>query len=387
MPWRETYVMNEKVKFIEDWLSQRWNKTQLSIKYDISRPTVDKWINRFKKKGYLGLGELSCRPLTSPNETPIWKQELILATKARFTCWGPKKIKDYLVAHEPKIDWPADSTIGEILKRHGCVKPRKRSHRVSVYPEHLTCSERPSQVWNIDFKGDVELGNGERCYPLTISDDFSRYLLCCQGLSSTARLPVKQKLELLFREYGQPEVIKSDNGVPFAARTIGGLSQLSIWLIQHGIIPERIDKGKPTQNGRHERLHKTLKEAEMKPPKQSMKLQQRGFDKFLYEYNELRSHESLDRQTPAQNFQPSKVGFQENPRAINYDVDKAVRKVLPSGEIKWKNNAVYVGQILAGEYIGLKETETERLEIYYSFLHIGYLNKIKMKVERIKSRA
>ena len=224
MPWRETYVMNEKVRFIEDWLSQRWNKTQLSIKYGISRPTVNKWISRFKEKGYLGLEELSCRPLKSPNETPIWKQERILATKARFTYWGPKKIKDYLVAHEPESDWPADSTIGEILKRHGCVKPRKRSRKVSVYPEHLTCSERPSQVWNIDFKGDVELGNGERCYPLTISDDFSRYLLCCQGLSSTARLPVKQKLEFLFREYGQPEVLKSDNGVPFAARTIGGLS-------------------------------------------------------------------------------------------------------------------------------------------------------------------
>lgn len=386
MPWRETCVMNEKVKFVEDWLSGRWNKTQLSIKYGISRPTVDKWLRRFKVNGYSGLTERSCRPNTSPNVTPAWKQEKIIEVKSQFRYWGPKKIKDYLQNKEPQHRWPADSTIGEILKRAGWVKARKRVNRVSVYPEHLTQSEGACHVWNIDFKGDVKLGDGHRCYPLTLSDDFSRYLLCCQGLESTARLPVKALLEAAFREYGQPEIIKSDNGVPFAARTIGGLSQLSIWLIQHGIIPERIDKGKPTQNGRHERLHKTLKEAVMKPPKQSMKAQQQEFDKFRYEYNELRSHESLERQTPSQVFAGSKVAYCDKPPAIGYDVDKSVRKVLPSGEIKWKNNAVYVGQVLAGEYIGLKEVENDRLEIYYSFLHIGYLNQEKMKVERIKSR-
>jgi len=387
MPWRESCVMNEKVRLIEDWLSLRWNKSQLSIKYGISRPTVDKWLNRFRHGGYLGLEELSCRPNSNPNETQGWKQDRIIEVKSQFKYWGPKKIKDYLVATEPQHQWPADSTIGEILKRNGWVKPRRRVSRVSIYPEHLTQSEEACQVWNIDFKGDVQLGNGQRCYPLTLSDDFSRYLLCCQGLKSTARLPVKALLEAAFREYGQPEIIKSDNGVPFAARTIGGLSRLSIWLIQHGIIPERIDKGKPTQNGRHERLHKTLKEAVMKPPRESMKAQQQGFDKFRYEYNELRSHESLARQTPSKVFKTSKVNYCEEPPSIDYDVDKSVRKVLPSGEIKWKNNAVYVGQILAGEYIGLRETENDRLEIYYSFLHIGYLNKVKMKVERIKSRA
>ena len=288
---------------------------------------------------------------------------------------------------EPEHHWPADSTVGEILKRAGWVKPRRRVRRVSVYPEHLTQSENACHVWNIDFKGDVELGNGERCYPLTLSDDFSRYLLCCQGLESTARLPVKSLLEGAFREFGQPGVVKSDNGVPFAARTIGGLSQLSIWLVQHGIVPERIDKGKPTQNGRHERLHKTLKEAVMKPPRQSMKAQQKSFDKFRYEYNELRTHESLERQTPSKVFKVSKVDYCEVPPPIDYDVDKSVRKVLPSGEIKWKNHAIYIGQILAGEYIGLKETKTDKLEIYYSFLHIGHLNEKVMKVERIKSRA
>jgi len=387
MPWRETCVMNEKIKLIEDWLSQRWNKTQLSIKYGISRPTFDKWLKRFKEKGYSGLETLSCRPNRSPNETPVWKQERIIEVKAQFKYWGPKKIKDYLMTTQPQHYWPSDSTVGEILKRGGWVKPRRRVSRVSVYPEHLTQSENACHVWNIDFKGDVKLGNGQRCYPLTLSDDFSRYLLCCQGLESTARLPVKALLEDAFREFGQPEVVKSDNGVPFAARTIGGLSQLSIWLIQHGIIPERIDKGKPTQNGRHERLHKTLKEAVMKPPRQSMKAQQRGFDKFRYEYNELRSHESLGRQAPSKVFKESKVKYSEQPPAINYDTDKVVRKVKPSGEISWKNKNIYLGQILAGECIGLAETENDRFEIYYSFLHIGYLNEAKMKVERIKSRA
>lgn len=386
MPWKETCVMNEKVNLIEDWLSGRWRKSQLANKYRVSRPTIDKWINRFKQFGYSGLEELSRRPENSPNETPLWQQQLIVETKRRFQHWGPKKVRDYLGAQYPDESWPADSTCGSILQRYGWVKPRTRRKRVSVYPSHLTESKYPGHVWNVDFKGDVRLGNRERCYPFTLSDDFSRYLLCCNGVSSTAREPVKQLLKRAFCEFGQPEVIKSDNGVPFASRSLGGLSRLSIWLIKHGIVPERIDKGKPTQNGRHERMHRTLKEEAMSPPKSNMAAQQRAFDKFRYEYNELRAHESLERKPPATVFTSSKVNYQEREQRIEYDFDKDVRKVRTTGEIKWKGHLIYLSELLRGEPVGIKDVGTGFYEIYYSFLHIGYLNEKQMRIEKIKSR-
>ena len=386
MPWKETCAMKQRIDLIEDWLSQRWNKTELAIKYGVSRPTVNKWINRFKVHGYSGLEEHSRRPKTSPNQTPSWKEELIIEAKKDFLNWGPKKVRDYLIRTNPEQNWPVDSTVGAILKRNGLVKPKRRKGRVSVYPKHLTNSEYPCHVWNIDFKGDRKLGSGQRCYPLTISDDFTRYLLCCKGLESTSKRPVKECLEMAFYEYGIPEVIKSDNGVPFASKSIGGLSKLAVWLIQLGVTPERIDKGKPTQNSRHERLHKTLQQETMDSMKYSMGAQQAEFDKFKYEYNELRSHESLNRQPPACVFKNSQVEYLGKVNPIEYDVGSYIRKVKPSGEIKWKGQDIYLGQVLSGEHVGLKPTENDRYEIYYSFLHIGYLNDRIGKIESIKSR-
>lgn len=384
MPWQETCVMNLKISLISDWLSGKFTKVMLSQKYMISRPTVDKWLGRYHASGPAGLYDQSKKPKHSPNATPEWMQTRIVEVRQRYSHWGPKKIKDYLALKEPAHQWPADSTVGDILKRHNLVKPRKQKKRVSVYPGHLTPSEYPCQVWNVDFKGDAKLGNGQRCYPLTLSDDFSRYLLCCQGQTSTAQQPVRQCFEVAFREFGLPEVIKSDNGVPFASRAIGGLSQLSMWFVQLGIVPERIDKGKPTQNARHERLHKTLKEGSMSPPRYSMTAQQKAFDLFRYEYNELRSHEALERKTPAAVFRSSKVAYPGCFKLIEYDLDMVVRKVRQNGEIKWKGNLIYAGAILAGEAIGLKAINEGYWAIYYSFLHIGYLNEKNMRVESIQ---
>lgn len=386
MPWNENCVMDLKVSLIADWLSGELTKMMLSQKYNMSRPTVDKWLHRYAASGIEGLHEHSRRPTHSPNATPEWMQTRLIEVKRTHRYWGPKKVNDYLVATEPETPWPADSTTGLILKRAGLVTPKKRRRCTSVYPEHLTPSERPSQVWNVDFKGEAKLGNGRRCYPLTLSDDFSRYLLCCQGLDSTAGAPVRTCFEQVFTDYGVPEVIKSDNGTPFASTAIGGLSALSKWFIQLGIVPERIDKGKPTQNGRHERLHRTLKAQAMSPPRFSMKTQQAAFDRFRYEYNEQRSHEALNRQAPGTVFQPSPVAYQATPPPIDYSLDRVVRKVRHNGEIKWKGRLIYVGQVLAKEPIGLKAVDNERWAIYYSFLPIGFLNEKTMKVEPIKTR-
>lgn len=386
MAWNETCVMDLKISLISDWLSGRFTKTMLASKYTITRPTVDKWINRYCELGINGLRDKSRRPKSSPNETPPHLVDKIVQTKREFPQWGPKKINDFLKLKEPAVRWPADSTTGQILKRAGLVKPRRIKRKVSPFPTHLTQSTKPSQVWNIDFKGQARLGNGQLCYPLTVTDDFSRYLLAIDASGTTSHDVVRACLERLFAEYGLPEVIKSDNGVPFASQAIGGLSRLSKWLIKLGIVPERIDKGKPTQNSRHERMHRTLKQETMKRMAYGFLKQQEVFDRFRYEFNELRSHEGLNRQRPSDVFKPSRVCFSPDNERVDYDLDMVVRSVKHNGEIKWKGQTIYLGEILAKEKVGLKNVDNERLAIYFSFMHIGYLNEKDMVIERIKKR-
>lgn len=385
MPWNETCVMNLKISMLSDWISGKFTKTMLASKYNVSRPTVDKWLSRVSQQGVIGLYEQSRKPHNNPNQTPEAISELIVKTKGKYLHWGPKKINDHLKNKHPDINWPADSTTGNILKKAGLVKPRSRPKgQVSPFPEHLTESTKPCQIWNVDFKGNARLGNGEQCYPLTISDDFCRYLLEIRGLSSTSHENVKDSFEKLFYEFGLPEGIKSDNGVPFASTAIGGLSQLSKWFVRLGIRPERIEKGKPTQNGRHERMHRTLKNETMKPTKHSFAAQQETFERFRYEYNEERSHEGIGRKTPSSLFKPSSIVYHGQLPEVNYSQDKTVRSVRCNGEIKWKGNLIYLGGVLAKERVGLVQQNESTWNIYYSFLHIGNLNEKTMKVERIK---
>ncbi|MEI8611764.1 DDE-type integrase/transposase/recombinase [Enterovibrio norvegicus] len=386
MPWKETCKADKKVSLVGDWLSGNYTKTMLSRRYGVSRPTVDKWLNRYIDLGVDGLVERSRRPLTCSHQTDPKVIEAILNVKQEHVHWGPKKINDRLASLYPEQRWPADSTTGAILKNAGLVKPRKHKPRVSPYPHPLTSSTYSCDVWNIDFKGDKALGNGKRCYPLTVTDDFSRYLLACEGLESTALASTQVVLEKLFEEHGLPNVIKSDNGTPFASRSIGGLSRLSIWLIKLGIVPERIDKGCPTQNARHERMHRVLKAETMSPMSHSFKAQQKRFDEFRFNYNELRSHEGLNRKTPKSVYRQSPVRYSDRELRIFYADDTEIRSVKHSGEIKWKGKYVYVGQLLACEKIALKRCGEKRWELYFGFFLLGYLNEDKMVVERIKAR-
>src|SRR5256714_4807559 len=295
MPWKETSAMDQRIQLIADWVSVDYRKSELCRIYGISRPTADKWIRRYDQGGLQGLKELGRTPHHHPNQTAEELRALIVQTKLRRQKWGPKKVLDWLRRERSELKWPADSTAGEILKRAGLVQPRQRRRRVAPYSEPFGECGAPNQSWSADFKGDFLLGNGRRCYPLTISDNFSRFLLLCRALERPRQEEVQPWFEWIFRQAGLPEVIRTDNGVPFASLALGGISQLSKWWIKLGIKPERIKPGKPSQNGRHERMHRTLKQV---APQSNLHEQQRHYDPFVEEYNWERSHEALGRETP-----------------------------------------------------------------------------------------
>ena len=379
MPWKETCAMDQRIQFIGDWLSGSYRKSELCRIYGISRPTGDKWIKRYEAMGIMGLEELSRAPHRHPNATPEAIVEAIVKMKLAHPTWGPKKVLDRLRRERPDVVWPADSTGGEILKREGLVQKRRRRLRATIGEPFGDC-QGPHDTWSIDFKGDFRLGNGKRCYPLTMTDNHSRYLLQCRALYKTGYQQVQPWVEWTLREHGLPRAIRSDNGSPFASLALGGLSRLSKWLIRLGIRPERIEPGRPDQNGRHERMHRTLKEAGVLPIQASLTAQQRQFDAFVEEYNYHRAHESLERQPPASLYQPSSRPFPSRLPPVEYDEGTEVRSVRHNGEIKWRGQRIYVSEVLAREPVGLQRVDDHRWEVRFSFHLLGYLDERTMTI-------
>ena len=374
MPWKETCIVEQRKAFIGLWLSGRYTKSALCEQFGISRVTGDKWFARHAQFGMDGLYDRSSAPNSHPNATRVEICELLVAEKRQRPSWGSKKLLDLLRRKYPDVHWPADSTGDQILKRAGLVRPR-RIRRLTPADYHpFSSCDAPNTCWSADFKGDFRLGNAQRCYPLTISDNCSRYLLACQALARTSTQTVQPWFERVFQEYGLPWVIRSDNGAPFASRAIGGLSQLSKWWIDLGIRPERIEPGRPDQNGRHERMHRSLK-AWLNETAWSIEMQQHHLDRFRYEYNEERSHESLERQTPAQMYKPS---MREYPRTIEtaqYGSDMTVRRVRSTGQIKWQGHLLYISEVLANEWIGLEPSANGLWNIFYRFHPLGQLDE------------
>jgi len=380
MPWKETCAMDQKMQMIGDYLSREYTITQLSEMYEVSRKTIYKWSRRYRAEGTSGLLEQSRAPLSHPNATPLEVAREIIAAKLRHLGWGPKKVLAWLGEHRPGKGWPAASTIGEILKREGLVKPRKRKRRTPPYLKPFNSCQRPNAVWSADFKGQFQTGDGKLCYTLTITDDFSRYLLCCRGLSRPTHDQTKPWFEKAFKEYGLPEAIRTDNGAPFASIGLGGLSKLSVWFIKLGIKPERIAPGHPEQNGRHERMHRSLKEAVAKPPKDDIKEQQKAFGRFTKEYNLDRPHEALGQKTPASFYRPSLRPYPVKVPEVEYHGDVIVRQVRHNGEIRWKGELFYLSEALAGELVALKQKGESLWEISFSSYPLGVLNELTSKV-------
>jgi transposase InsO family protein len=381
MPWEQTSVMAERIKFIADYLEGRYSKSQLCRIYGISRPTAYKWIERYEHGKANGFEDLSRAPHHHPNQTSQEIGEMIVQTKVYSASWGPKKVLDYLRANGPELKWPADSTAGAILKRVGLVKRRVKRHHVSPYGEPFGDCQAPNQIWSADFKGDFVLGNRRRCYPLTLSDNFSRYLLLCRALEHPSYAAVRPWFEWVFRTYGLPHAIRTDNGAPFASLALGGISELSKWWIRLGIRPERIKPGKPSQNGRHERMHRTLKHDV--EPQQTHRRQQHRYGLFQEQYNRERPHEALHRMTPASLYCPSPRAFPNKLPPIEYDSNTLVRQVKHNGEIKWRGERIYISQVLVHEPLGLKQIAQQQWEVRYSFHLLGILDEQRKTVRPV----
>lgn len=383
MPWKETCAMNERLKFVADNLEQDQSISELCRHYGISRPTAYKWIERYDQFGPEGLLEKGCAPKHHPNQTPADIEAKLVALKNKYRKWGPRKLLTRLKKKEPHVSWPALSTAGAILKRRGLTIPRKHRARTPPYQGLCHTGATPNDVWAADFKGWFKTRDGHRVDPLTITDWFSRYLICCQAVESTKGLPVKMQFERAFREYGMPWAIRTDNGPPFASIGLGGLSRLSVWWIRLGIWPERIRPGHPEENGRHERMHKTLKEYTIKPPCYTACAQQMVFNRFQQEYNEERPHESLEMQTPSEWYQTSDRTFPNRLPEIEYGHDFVIRRVRSDGQIKWQGKMLFMSESLIGEFVGLRKMDDEIWTIHFGPLVLATYSSQNQKLCRV----
>ncbi len=359
MPWSETDVLEERLRFIAAWLLREETVMDLCRRFGVSRKTGHKWILRFKEAGEAGLCDRSRASAAHPNATPSEVVAHLLQVKGAYPTWGPRKVVAWLADHRPGIAIPSPSTAGEILKRHGMVRPRKMRRRTPPWTAPLAGCNAPNDTWSADFKGWFRTGDGRRCDPLTVTDAHSRYAIGCWALTSMRYEAVRPRFERMFREYGLPAAIRTDNGTPFASVAVAGLSRLAVWWIKLGIMPERIAPAHPEQNGRHERFHRTLKAETARPPRASQRAQQRTFDAFRKEYNQERPHEALRMEAPASWYRPSERAYPARTPEISYPDHMRVRRVRSDGGIKWKGDILYLSEALIGEPVGL-ERETER---------------------------
>lgn len=380
MPWKVTDAMDQKIELIRYWKNSQMTITDLSSIFGVSRKTAYKWINRYEKEGPLGLIARPRNPLQHPNATNNETVEKIMSAKNQHKRWGPKKILAWLKVKYPEETFPAASTIGGILEKEGLVRSRVKRHRTPPYTDPFTECDKPNAVWSADFKGQFRTEDRKYCYPLTITDNYSRYLLLCEGFYKPTYKETRKWFEVVFEEYGLPDAIRTDNGAPFASRGICGLSKLSAWFIKLGIVPERIEPGHPEQNGRHERMHRELKENTANPPSRNLKEQQKAFDEFTYEYDFERPHEALGQQTPVSFYQKSKRVYKRKLPKVSYDYKSVIRKVNKHGVIKWKQKAIYIGKSLIGEHIALKKRDPIHLEIWFSNYPLGILDIMTGKV-------
>lgn len=381
MPWRDATPMNQRTQFIADHLRDVLSITELCALYGIARKTGYKWIDRYLRHGPAGLEERSRRPQRAPNATSEEIVAAILDARRHHPRWGGKKLLALLQKRHPQWNLPGRSTACDILKRHGMVPLRRPRRRLGHPGKPTSQILAPNDVWSADFKGQFRTGDGRYCYPLTVTDGFSRYLLGCQALPSTASDGAKPVFTRLFREYGLPHRIRTDNGVPFATTTLARLSTLSAWWIRLGVLPELIEPGHPEQNGRHERMHRTLKAETTRPAAGSLAAQQRRFNGFREEFNHERPHEALDQETPAACYEPSPRSMPDRLPPLEYPDRFEVRYVSGNGGIRWNSQWVNVSTVCIGEYVGLEEIDDGLWNVYFGPLRLGRLSERHMRIE------
>lgn len=386
MPWQESCVMDQRIRFVLERERDEVSMAELCRAYGVSRKTGYKWLARALGEGLDRLKDRSRAPQRHPNQTPPAIEQAVLALRARHPHWGPKKLRRRLEDLDGHTAWPARSTIGELLRQRGLTHDRKRARRATPSQQPLSHCDQANRVWCIDFKGWFRTGDGQRCEPLTLSDGFTRYLLRCQVMPDTRTEAIQPLLEAAFREFGLPQAIRSDNGPPFASNALGGLSRLSVWWIKLGIVPERIEPGKPQQNGRHERMHRTLGQETARPPASNLRAQQRRFNAFRQEFNEIRPHEALALDTPGSQYQISPRPYPARPAEIVYPSDWLCRRVRSNGQIKLQGRQFFVSETLIGEPVGFEPLDDRCWRLYFGPVPLGLFDTHLYRLLTLRER-
>jgi transposase InsO family protein len=366
--------MDQRVAMIADWLRDEWTMTELAARYGISRKTAYKWVARYAADRAHGLAERSRAPHTHGRAMDEETARTILALRHRHPHWGPKKLRAVLLERDPTRAWPAASTMGDTLRRAGLTQPRRRRRYTVPLTRPLAAAQAPNDVWTADFKGWFRTGDGQRCDPLTMADACSRFVLCCQ-ITAPSERGVRPWFERAFREYGLPRVLRTDNGAPFATTGAGHLSHLAVWWLKLGIQLDRIDRGHPEQNGRHERFHLTLQEETTRPPAATAAQQQRRFDRMRHEFNTVRPHEALGQQPPARVYVASPRPYPDRLEEPWYDATHQVRRVKSRGHIKWHGDLVFISEAVRGETVGVAETDGGDWLVRFMQVELGRIDR------------
>jgi putative transposase len=382
MAWNESNKERERLRFVEAVGNGEDSMSALCVYFGISRETGYTWLSRYRRYGLAGLSDRSHAPHEHGRKTADAIVEALLALKRQKPNWGPKKLVARLADVDATVTWPAPSTASEILKRAGLVSSRRHKRRTPPRFEDLTTALRPNHVWAADHKGWVAMKGAKRLEPLTMTDSFSRYVLLLSTSQSTQVDEAMPLFERAFAEYGLPQVIRTDNGVPFASATVTGLTRLGVYLAKLGIHHERIDPGQPQQNGRHERFHRTLNEV-MSPPADSLEEQANRFEVFRSEYNHLRPHEALGQKTPSHFYAKSQRPLPDRLPEPDYGREDAVRSVRSNGEIKWNGELIYIASILAGEHVAVQETEDGQWLVKFYNRKLGLIDPEKQRLTPI----
>lgn len=370
----------ERARFITLHEQGYYSMAELATRFGISRKTGYKWLERYQSGGMDALEEQSRAPHACPHRTSAAAEAALIQTRTAHPHWGAKKLVAYLKHKQPDLLLPAPSTAGEMLKRHGLITTRQRRRP----PTHPGCptltAEASNDVWMADFKGEFLTGNGQFCYPLTVTDAHSRFLLGCQSLTSTQQLGAQAVFSRIFVEYGLPEAIRTDNGLPFVSRAIGGLSLLNVWWMKLGIRHQRIRPGRPQENGRHERMHRTLKAETTRPPAWDLAAQQELFDGFRATFNEERPHEALAQRTPGSLYAPAVRELPNRLHGPEYAGHLRVRRIDGHGYLHFQSRPLFISEVLIGEDVGLEEVEDGIWSVYFYKTLVGRLHECDWKL-------
>lgn len=377
MAWGVVNVVVKREEFSRLVIENELTMAEACRQFEISRPTGYKWIKRYLDEGKTGLENRSKAPINQPRKVDIDREQIILKARFKKPSWGPKKIRAMLVEKYPEIDWPSKTTIGSILHRNGLVPERTYRRRVPGKTVPLSDQFQPNDTWAADFKGWFSVGDGRKCEPFTLSDGATRFILKCQSVDVKDVEHIWAILETAFREYGLPLFLRTDNGPPFATCGAGRMSLLSVRLVKAGVIPEWIEPGKPQQNGRHERMHRTLKLETASPPAETLEEQIGRFRDFVRSYNFERPHEAIGLICPGSIYRVSERRWTGKLKEPEYPSDFLIRKVKSCGKLSWKCEDLYIGRTLSGEPLGMKEQEDGTYTVYYGPIILGTITRKK----------